>query len=115
MMTNVIWERSGNLQIAIVEGRLDSNTTLSYESELLSGISEHDYNLVLDFNSLSYINSTGLRMVMKIAKQFIDSDKKFGICSLNDSVDEIFEISGLGSSINKYSSKAKAIKELGND
>ena len=112
---NITWERSGKLKIATVEGRLDTNTVQTCEAELLSGIGDEDCNLVLDFDRLSYINSAGLRVVLKIAKRFTGSENQFGVCSLNGSVNEIFVISGLESSIKKFNSKTEAISELGNN
>ena len=112
---NVSWERSGKLLLALVEGRLDTNSVQACENELVAGIGEGDHNVVLDFERLSYINSAGLRVVLKIAKKFTGSDKNFGICSVTGAVKEIFAISGLESSIKMYGSKVEAIGELGND
>ena len=114
MSIDITWERSGDLLIAVIAGRLDGTTADLCESALDSGISDSDHVLILDFEKLTYISSAGLRVILRIAKKFTGGDKKFAVCALSDSVSEIVAISGFDKIIDVQDSRAAAISELEN-
>ena len=75
-----------------LEGRLDTVTSPSLESELngaLEGVSE----LTMDFEKLEYISSAGLRVLLAAQKEM----NKRGVMRLthvNETIMEIFEVTG---------------------
>jgi anti-sigma B factor antagonist len=83
---------SGNKLTLTLEGSLDTNTAPELEAELnnsLAGITE----LVLDFSDIEYLSSAGLRVILSAQKQM---SKKGSLVleNVNDSVMEVFEITG---------------------
>ena len=74
-----------------LEGRLDTVTAPSLEKELasLEGVTE----LVLDFSALDYISSAGLRVLLS-AQKAMSKQGKMTICHVNDTIMEIFEVTG---------------------
>ena len=82
---------NGTLRIAL-EGRLDTNTAPQLETELktsLSGISE----LELDFSGLEYISSAGMRVLLA-AQKTMSRQGKMTIRNVNETIMEVFEITG---------------------
>ena len=75
-----------------LEGRLDTVTSPSLESELngaLEGVSE----LTMDFEKLEYISSAGLRVLLAAHKEM----NKRGVMRLThvgETIMEIFEVTG---------------------
>lgn len=74
-----------------VEGRLDTTTApeLEKECQQLPGITE----LVLDFESLDYISSAGLRVLLSAQKK-MNTQGKMIITHANEMVKEVFEVTG---------------------
>lgn len=80
------------LTIALI-GRLNTSTAPELEAELkrsLSGISA----LAMDFAELEYLSSAGLRVLMA-AQDVMDGQGSMVIRNVNDTVMEVFEITGL--------------------
>ena len=79
------------LRIAL-EGRLDTNTAPQLEAELkasLPGVTE----LELDFSGLEYISSAGLRVLLS-AQKTMNKQGKMTIHHVNETIMEVFEITG---------------------
>lgn len=75
-----------------VSGRLDTTTAPKLESEVgssLDGIT----SLVFDFKNLEYISSAGLRVLLAMQK-IMNKQGKMKIINANETVIEIFEVTG---------------------
>ena len=73
-------------------GRLDTTTSPQLEQELnasLDGIED----LKLDFSDLEYISSAGLRVLLAAQKR-MNKQGAMSISGVNDTIAEIFEITG---------------------
>ena len=83
-----------NAEETIIElvGRLDTTTAPALDKTINSDI-EGTKNLILDFKSLEYISSAGLRVLLSAQKkmQKIGSMKVTNVC---DEVFEVFEMTG---------------------
>ena len=76
----------------VVSGRLDTQTAPELENELdsiLSGVKE----LVFDFSGLEYVSSAGLRVILK-AQKVMNTQGSMKLTGVNDSIMEVFDITG---------------------
>ncbi len=80
--------------ILSVEGRLDSMTSQSFEQQLMGKIDAGNSKIILDFGSLDYISSAGLRVLLMGAKRLQSEGGTFVVCGLKEHIHEVFEISG---------------------
>ena len=112
MTIEVTWERQDGVAIAIVSGRIDSGVTDELQSKLESGLEADDRAVVLDLEHVSYINSSGLRVGLRIARQCRDSGRQFGICKLSDATRAIVAISGFDQVIPVYESRTRALNQV---
>ena len=112
MAVDITWERQDGIAIAIISGRIDGTATGDLQSGLESGIGSDDQALILDFGQVSYINSSGLRVGVRIAKQCRESGKKFGICNLSDAARDIVAISGFDQVIPVFESRNRALNQI---
>jgi anti-sigma B factor antagonist len=74
------------------EGRIDTLSAPELEKklcEILDGVSE----LVLDMAKVDYVSSAGLRVILKTQKLML-SRGKMKLVNVNESVMEVFEITG---------------------
>ena len=83
---------NGNIATIALEGRLDTTTAPELEKELKAVIESADA-LTLDFGSLDYISSAGLRVLLSAHKAM---SKKGGmkVVNVNELVREVFDVTG---------------------
>ena len=75
-----------------LSGRIDSNNSAEFESDLVDMVSKHaDKDVELDMANLEYISSAGLRVLLKLRKM---KKKTLDIINVNDDVFEIFGVTG---------------------
>ena len=83
---------NGNeLTVAIV-GRLDTTTAPQLEAEFKQNISGVE-KLVLDFSGLDYLSSAGLRVLLA-AQKVMNKQGEMIIRNVNETINEIFEVTG---------------------
>ena len=91
---------------------MDGTNAQEFQGELSSAIAETDRAVVLDLEHLSYISSAGLRVILLTAKALQRQDAELAVCSLSDSIREVFAISGFDKIITVRDSQAEAVAAL---
>ena len=109
---DVTTERTDGVLSVRVEGRVDGSTVLAFHEAIEFSIEDADHTVILDCERLSYIGSAGLRAVLAIAKTVSNRDARFALCTLSDSVLQIFEKSGFDKIITIQPSRAEALAAL---
>lgn len=102
---------SNDTHIVAITGNLDSTTSPEAQKSL-DAVVAGAKKVVLDFSHLDYISSAGLRILLGAAKQLRASGGKLGIFGLNQSVKEVFEISGFATILSVYQSEAEALAAM---
>ena len=105
-------ERRADLLILRVIGKLDASTSKALEVKILPLIASSQGKLVVDLSQLDYISSSGLRVFLLAAKRMDAAKGQMIICSLKDSVKQIFDIAGFSSFLTLAGSTEEAIKNL---
>lgn len=75
-----------------VSGRLDTATAPQLENEVKANV-EGVERLVLDFGALEYLSSAGLRVLLQ-AQKIMNKQGEMIVKNVNETVNEIFEITG---------------------
>lgn len=75
-----------------ITGRLDTTTAPQLEAEFKQSITGVE-KLVLDFASLEYLSSAGLRVLLA-AQKVMNKQGEMIIKNVNDTINEIFEVTG---------------------
>ena len=76
-----------------IEGRIDTITSKDVDDEIQNEMGNFD-SLIIDFTDLEYISSAGLRILVSTQKQLKQDNIPMVIKNSNDSVNEIFRMSG---------------------
>ena len=76
-----------------VEGRIDTITSQELDEEINVELGNFD-SLIMDFSDLEYISSAGLRVLIATQKKLKADNIPFIIRNVNDTVGEIFRMSG---------------------
>lgn len=98
--------------VVAVKGRLDAVSSPEFDRVLGGILEEGDKNFVLDFGSLDYISSAGLRSVLLAAKKLKTKGKRLSLSALKDVVKEVFDIAGFSAIIAVYPSTQAALSDM---
>ncbi|MDH4041686.1 MAG: STAS domain-containing protein [Gammaproteobacteria bacterium] len=99
----------GDTTVVMLNGKLDTNTTPAAEREI-NGLLDAGVNkLLINFEQLSYISSSGLRLVLATAKRLKGSAGDIKVCALNEMATEVFELSGFSSIIKVFVTEQDAL------
>jgi anti-anti-sigma factor len=104
------FENVSDVLVVTPVGRLDSNTAPEAEKAILSRIDGGENRVVMDFSSLSYISSAGLRVVLVAAKRLRKTNGAFTLFGMNESIHEVFQISGFLSLLSVLENRTAAIE-----
>jgi anti-anti-sigma factor len=110
-MKTTITEKENTTIIALA-GRLDSNSAPQFEQQLQDFLVSPHTHLLFDFNNLDYISSAGLRIILNTAKAYKSGRYHFVACSMQEHVQEVFEISGFDSFITIHRSLDESLSAL---
>lgn len=99
----------GEAAILRIEGWLDATTSKTFETEIHTVVSPETKRIVLDFRSVAYISSAGLRVVLALAKQLRGMQGGFAIFGAETAIQRVFELSGFSRIIPMLASEAEAV------
>jgi len=107
METVTNWE--GDIMVLKLIGRLDTNASVDFEQQVEEAIKFSKKNMVLDFSALEYICSSGLRVIIQVAKKLKSCHGDLVLCCMEDYIREVFEISGFDTFLKIVSSRDEAV------
>jgi anti-anti-sigma factor len=105
-------DRKADAVVLALSGKLDATTAKTFEKKILSQIESGERRFVINLAQLDYISSAGLRVFLLAAKRLNTANGKILLSSLQDSVRELFDITGFSSIFSIYGSDDDAIKNL---
>ena len=97
-MMQINYNREAEKLTVLPEGRIDTLTAPEFEkkiAELLEGVTE----LELDMAGVDYVSSAGLRVILK-AQKVMFRQGKMKLTHVNETVMEVFEITGFDNILN---------------
>ena len=103
---------SQDIQIVAFEGNLDTNTSPEAESKINELIDAGKQKLLVNFEQLNFISSAGLRVLLATVKKLNASGGELRICSLNATVQEVFDISGFVTILSVKSTEEEALSSF---
>jgi len=96
--------------LVALAGSLDSNTSPQAQQALDGILAGGGKKMVIDFTALDYISSAGLRVLLGTAKRLSAAGGGLHLFGLNDTVREVFDISGFSTILAVYATEAEALK-----
>ena len=91
-------------------GNLDSNTSPQAQQALDGILASGAQKMVVDFSALDYISSAGLRVLLGTAKRLSGPGGALHLFGLNETVQEVFDISGFSTILAVFATEADALK-----
>jgi len=102
-----------DVQILRLEGYVDAHTFTDFEEELTKLVEGGHYNLLLDLEKLTYINSTGLGLLMATFRQVRQYQGDLVIAKMSDKITNIFNLLGFSRLIHTYPTEQEALAQFG--
>ena len=102
---NYSYKLNNDILVVSLEGRLDTEASAKFETELAEISKENPHgSLVIDASNLEYIASSGLRIILKLVK----TEKDFKLENVCPAVYEVFEVTGFA----KIIKMTKALRKI---
>lgn len=109
---DIIKNMEGEILTVMLIGRLDTNASMEFEQEVEKSINSNNKNMIIDFSDLEYICSSGLRVIIQAAKKLKSLQGELVLCSMEDYIQEVFEISGFDTFLKIFASKDEAVNSF---
>lgn len=106
--------REGSTLIAQVSGRIDGTNATEFHEALQAVLSHEDKALIMDFENATCISNAGLRVVLITDRELTNAEVRFSLCSVSDSVDDVFTISGFNEIVDVQTDSPSAVSAASN-
>ena len=80
-----------------LEGSLDIYTSLDLKSSLEENVKENNPDVVIDLDKLTYIDSSGIGILIKALNYIQGLNGKLCVANLKPAIEKVFKVSGLTS------------------
>ena len=100
------------LQVIAVRGELDLSTAADLEAPLDDAVASGDASVLIDLTECEFIDSTGIALIVRAWQRLDGNGNRVVICSANDQVRRVLEVTGLDLSIPIQSNREEALAVL---
>ena len=90
-------EKVGDVVVLGPHGRLDTKSSPELEKKVLALLADGQRRFVVDFATVEFLSSAGLRVLLMLAKKLSGANGYLALAALNDRVREVFDIAGFTS------------------
>ena len=105
--------QENEVRIVRLEGYVDAHTFTDFEEELTKLVEAGHFRLLLDLERLTYINSTGLGLLMATFRQVRQQQGDLVIAKMSDKITNIFNLLGFSRLIHTFPTEAEALSHFG--
>jgi anti-anti-sigma factor len=100
------------VEILRLSGRLDGETYEAAQPILLEALGRAATGIVINLESLSFISSAGLRVMIVVGKQALSEGKRVALVSVPPAIYKIFKIACLDRVFHFYEDEGAALLQL---
>lgn len=112
MTINEVSHNNDVLEIQL-SGRFDGDTSEQTEKFIIGKIAEGNTKIALNLKDVSFIASSGLRIILKTAKELRNTHQgDLRLANLQPTVAKVFEISGLTNVLQIFKNADQAINSF---
>jgi anti-sigma B factor antagonist len=119
MRTNIIrhesllvsWDVVGGWTVVEIDGEVDAHTAPLIRDAVLGLVGEGHHHFVLDLGFVTFMDSTGLGLLVAVTKRIRAHEGSLRIASVPGRILRIFELSGISESYRFFGSIAEATRD----
>jgi len=101
-----------DVTIVVFHGSLDSKTSPQAQQALDGILADGGRKLLIDFTALDYVSSAGLRVLLATVKRLGGVGGALRLFGLNETVREVFDISGFSTIFAVFATEADALRDI---
>jgi len=101
--------KTGEFWVIDLIGQIKSSDHAELQKKLLGMIEQGEKRIVVNCSGLTYINSSGLRILLIVLRKITAAGGELRIAGLRDSIREIMVISGFTSIFSIYATLDEAV------
>jgi len=109
---NIRTRAHGDVTVVAFVGNLDSRTSPEAQQAIDGILAGGGRKVVVDFTALDYVSSAGLRVLLGAAKRLTGPGGGLRLFGLNETVREVFDISGFSTILQVFPTEADALRGL---
>ena len=107
------FEKIGNVLVVSLIGELDHHSAEEVRVKIDDRISrENIRKLVLDFSGVTFMDSSGIGVVIGRYRKLKNKDGHISVVEVNKRVDKVFALSGLYKIIKQYKNVQEAMESI---
>jgi anti-sigma B factor antagonist len=108
-MLNLNEEKKGKVLVLNLNGKIDIDGSKAFLERVTQILDGGEQNILIDFTDVAYINSTGLRALILVAKRLHSSGGKLVLAGVIEQILKVLKISGLDTVFTILPTKAEAL------
>lgn len=101
-----------NVNVVSFEGKLNTKTSPDAESFLSDLVGDGATKILLNFEELDFISSTGLRTILSTGKKLRKVKGEIRLCALNITITDIFKMSGFNKMFKIFDTEEEALSNF---
>ena len=98
--------------VAALDGSLDTTSAPEVGIVLEERIGAGDVKIIVDLTGVEFVSSAGLRILLVAAKKLRSAGGDLGVCGLNETVQEVFDMSGFSTILKVFPDRDAALEQL---
>ena len=111
----VLEGRRNDVLVLALKGRLNAVSAPSVQNHLQQRIDQGERRFAVDAAGLTYISSSGLRLLLQVAKQLEERSGRMVLCALQEPVKRVLKIAGFMPLFSIFGSSEEAIQDCKRD
>ncbi len=98
--------------VVYVQGSVDAHTFNAFQEQITALTVRGPQRLLLNFQGLEYINSTGLGFLLGLSRQIGEQNGKLVIANMSDKIHHIFDLLGISHLMGTFAEERQALAAL---
>jgi anti-sigma B factor antagonist len=108
---NITTDNIDGITVVRLEGDLDTNSSTGAQKTIEEIIDGGVSNMLVNLKDVGFVSSAGLRILLAAAKKINGLNGKLRISDLNETVQEVFEISGFITILKVFPTEEVALQD----
>lgn len=100
------------VQIIEPKGILDGTKTANFQHQIEQSVESGVHTILVDFHQVTFMDSSGLGGLVKALKTVNAAEVKFFLCSVNEQVRMLFELTSMDNYFTILSDREEFTKQL---
>lgn len=103
---------NSTVQIIEPEGILDSTKADDFQTQIDQSINSGVHTILVDFSNVTFMDSSGLGALVKAFKSLKAAEVELFLCSINEQIKMLFELTSMDSYFNILENRAEFNKQI---